>query len=182
MYISHSCSREYRSNVPVLVGMVREFIQEHDRQYTTSGWCGATFEGSHKILHVFPLREHLSFTFREGQACVLVDTDGEPVEQTGKNINGAVDVFTNWWYRLGESKRESNRLAANQVVGWILSTRGCSWFYGKQTLLSPISVLRQIKGSFSCKRRFSLLNFERGLKKKTMGCLILKLYIVIILY
>ena len=39
----------------------------------------------------------------------------------------------------------------------------------------------QIKGSFSCKRGFSLLNFERGLKKN-MGCLILKLYVVIILY
>ena len=39
-----------------------------------------------------------------------------------------------------------------------------------------------VKGSFSCKRDFSLLNFERGLKKKTMGCLILKLYVVIILY
>ena len=38
-----------------------------------------------------------------------------------------------------------------------------------------------LKGSFSCKRGFSLLNFERGLKK-TMGCLILKLYVVIILY
>ena len=38
-----------------------------------------------------------------------------------------------------------------------------------------------IKGSFSCKRGLSLLNFERGLKK-TMGCLILKLYVVVILY
>ena len=37
------------------------------------------------------------------------------------------------------------------------------------------------KESFSCKWGFSLLNFERGLKK-TMGCLILKLYVVIILY
>ena len=37
------------------------------------------------------------------------------------------------------------------------------------------------KGSFSCKRDFSLLNFECGLKK-TMGCLIFKLYVVIILY
>ena len=39
----------------------------------------------------------------------------------------------------------------------------------------------KFKRSFSCKRGFSLLNFERGLKK-TMGYLILKLYIVIILY
>ena len=46
---------------------------------------------------------------------------------------------------------------------------------------SPISQSSFFEGSFSCKRGFSLLNFERGLKK-TMGCLILKLYVVIILY
>ena len=38
-----------------------------------------------------------------------------------------------------------------------------------------------IKGSFSCKRGFLLLNFERGLKKN-YGLPILKLYVVIILY
>ena len=48
-------------------------------------------------------------------------------------------------------------------------------------IIISIEIVSRIKGSFSCKRGFSLLNFERGLKK-TMGCLILKLHVVIILY
>ena len=55
---------------------------------------------------------------------------------------------------------------------------GSLMYYLVHTISNNCCVL---KGSFSCKRGFSLLNFERGLKK-TMGCLILKLYVVIIRY
>ena len=66
-----------------------------------------------------------------------------------------------------------NLLLYNVTLHSVLSTYAI--------LLNCLFLFVFIKGSFSCKRGFSLLNFERGLKK-TMGCLILKLYVVIILY
>lgn len=88
------CSRsgQHRSHVSILVDLVRESLQELDRQHGTRGRDRATAQGSHEALHVLPLREHMSVVVRERQAFILPPPFDKLAVQAGKNLDTPMDV------------------------------------------------------------------------------------------
>lgn len=89
---SHSCFGQHRSDVSILVDLVRESLQELDRQHGTRGRNRATAQGSHQTLHVLPLREHMSIVVREGQAFILPPPFDKLALQAGENLDTPMDV------------------------------------------------------------------------------------------
>ena len=124
--------------------------------------CLSYFSG-HESLPLDPFPLSLSLSLSLLLFCCLSSTGRRNRLELSDAAAHATRLHGIWIPRSNETKgKEKNKRKA-----WNRSVR-CRQRYW-------------IKGSFSCKRGFSFLNFERGLKK-TMGCLILKLYVIIILY
>lgn len=94
---------EHRSDVSVLPRLVRQSLQEHDREHAISREHKATSEGPYQMLHLFSVRQHMPLALRERQAALLALAIRELAEQAGSVLDGPMDVPADWRRRPRES-------------------------------------------------------------------------------
>lgn len=122
---------EYRSDVSVFSRLVRQSLQEYDRQHGASGGHKAASEGPHQVLYLFLVRQHMSLPLREGQAALLAPAVRELAEQAGPTLDSPMDVPADRRRRPRESLRQSYRMAAGEILGRTLPIGRCARIHGK---------------------------------------------------
>lgn len=94
---------EHRSDVSVFPRLVRQSLQEHDREYTTGGEHKTTSEGPYQMFHLFPIRQHMSLALRERQAALFALAICKFVGKARPALDGPMDVPADRWRRPRES-------------------------------------------------------------------------------